>query len=153
MFKPRTKSGFDRNLSSERQLNKLEREIESKELRNIKRKKNYYYHSAFKSFVEFEWQLYIGGKPFPRKKRMTVNEVAAANRNFEDKFANTIDADGNTKRRLSQWKSVNPKVLWAASKKYINHRLEGIDLMWGDRIEAFEEEFGCKVRGKSSANV
>jgi hypothetical protein len=130
MFKARSKSGFDRCLSAERNLDMLETRIEHKERRTKARKKRRYYGLEYACHSPHLFQLFIAGKKFPRQKIMTIVERSKKNRDFEDKFVKTFDENGDTKRKLSAWKFVDYPKYKKGSEIYVTGRMTGKPHQW-----------------------
>lgn len=97
--------GFDRNRKSEDRLSRVERRIDIESMSNTRAVSHHFFKSWFRDQIEFEWQLYIAGKKFPRKKYMTIRHAHNENANFEDKFYKKLDTDMSAK--LSSWKMAN----------------------------------------------
>jgi hypothetical protein len=125
-----SKSGFDRNLKSERRLGVLEDRVEGKALKTKKRNKRHHFGAEWAANEKVEFQLYLGDKPFPRFKMMTVFERAPINRDLEDKFSRTFDKHGETNRHLSSWRFVDYKTYNQASRDYVEGRMEGQPCRW-----------------------
>ena len=92
-------------------------------LRKKVRRKRSYWGSQYAKNKKTDFQLYLGGKPFPRKKIMTLFERAEENKKFEDVFYRSMDENGNTSRRLSRWEFVDYKEYREASYKYIEENM------------------------------
>lgn len=134
MFKARSKSGFDQAGKLDRNLAYLEADIERKEIRNKIRVKRKFHSKRFCSMFEFEFQLYLGDKPFPRKKMMTVAQANIENRKLRDSFAKKLDKDIETTARMSSYKHVDFKQFAEARKGFISRSIErSITDEWIDR--------------------
>lgn len=100
---------FDRNLKSEVRLSRLESQIEFDRIRKKRRVDGISFSRWMVGKLQFEFQLFIGGKKFPRTKFMTPQQVKKENRDFADKLYMKLDT--NPDARLSFWKSVDPNGL------------------------------------------
>jgi hypothetical protein len=125
MFKARSRSGFDNSASAQKNLDRIETRIESKERRESARRKRRFYGKEYVRDVPHLFQLFIAGKKFPRQKMMTLAHRSIANRDFEDKFSKTFDKNGDTTRKLSSWRFVDWQKYRTESSAYIEGRMIG----------------------------
>jgi hypothetical protein len=109
---------------SERRLSAIESRIERKEFRTLLRRKTRYYSIIFASQYEFEAQLFVRGKPFPRKKVFTLASIKKENQKLREKFLSTFNESGETNSKMSYWKAVDSEGLKNEKSNYINSRLE-----------------------------
>jgi len=128
MRKATSKTGFDRNLASERRLHAVEDRIDRAAMSKLKYNKRQGSSYNFAKVARFKCQLHIGDSPFPRFDYLTMYEIVVKNNALEDKFRKTFNPQGETTRRLSRWKFSNSGALNAAKKRYMNASMEGVEL-------------------------
>lgn len=134
---------FDHNLKSERRLAKVEDVIARRQERKNFSKAKHLSGKSFCAKAVFECQLFLGDSKFPRTKSMTIFERSSANKLFEDKFSKSFDVNGDTTKRLSQWRFKDGRSVHNAMNEYILAKIEKVDLLLSG---GFLERYNCSLK-------
>lgn len=99
---------FDRNRNSESRLANLEGRIDDDTRRIDRCSSRFFFGKWIGLHVEFEFQLFIAGKKFPRTKFMTLWQAKIENNDFADKFYKKLDT--NMASKMSYWTVADQKL-------------------------------------------